>query len=237
MTTPPLVTYSLSDSIATITLDDGKANVMSEPMQQAIGAALDRAEADQAVVLLTGRERIFSGGYDLAMFRRTPHEVARTVGQGGELVRRILGLSRPVVVACNGHAIAQASFILLAADVRIGAAGPFKIGLNEVAIGLTIPHYGVELARFRLSPAWFNHATLTGTLYDPGEALVAGFLDQVVEHEQLAPAAREQAIQLTKIDARAHAATKQRVRRHVLAALREGIDNELRVAEISVNSP
>ena len=226
MTAASLVTYDLADSIATITMDDGKANLMSERMQAALNAAFDRAEADGAVVLLAGRTRIFSGGYDMAMFERSPDEIVRTIRAGGNLVQRILGFPRPVVAACTGHAVAQGAFILLAADVRIGAAGDFKIGLNEVAIGLTIPHYGVEIARFRLSAPWFNHATTTGALYPPDEARVAGFLDRVVEPSDVLTVARAEARRLTTIDAKAHAGTKQRVRRHALSAIREGIESE-----------
>ncbi len=226
MTASSLVTYDLGDSIATITMDDGKANVMSERMQHALNEALDRAEADGAVVLLTGRARIFSGGYDMAMFERSRDEIVRTLRAGGELVQRILGFPRPVVAACNGHAVAQGAFLLLAADVRIGAAGAFKIGLNEVAIGLTIPFYGVEIARFRLSPPWFNHATTTGALYLPDQALVAGFLERVVDHPDVLTVAREEARRLTTIDMNAHAGTKQRVRGHALTTIRAGIESE-----------
>lgn len=227
MTAASLVTYDLKDSIATITMDDGKANVMSEMMQGALAAALDRAESDAAVVLLVGRGRIFSGGYDTAMFGRSPDEIVRTLRGGGNLVHRIFAFPRPVVVACTGHAIAQGAFLLLAADVRIGAAGEFKIGLNEVAIGLTIPHYGVEIARARLAVPWFHHATLTGALYSPDAARTAGFLDRVVDHPDVLATALEEARRLRTIDAKAHAGTKQRARRQALAAIREGIDTEL----------
>src|SRR5262249_34109203 len=159
------VTYRLTDGVATITMDDGKANVMNETMQDALNAALDRAESDQAVVLLAGRPGLFSGGYDMAMFKRSRAEIVRTIRSGGELVRRIASFPRPVVVACTGHAIAQGAFLLLAADARIGAQGAFKFGLNEVAIGLTIPHYGIEIARLKLTAPGFNHACVTGTLY------------------------------------------------------------------------
>jgi enoyl-CoA hydratase len=124
--------------------------------------------------------------------------------------------------------VAQGAFLLLAADVRIGAAGDFKIGLNEVAIGLTIPHYGVEIARLRLSPPWFNHATLTGTLYPPHEAQTAGFLDRVVAPDEVLAVASEEALRLTELDMAAHAGTKQRVRGEALRRMREGIDRELR---------
>lgn len=223
---PSLVSYEPAESIAVITMDDGKANVMSEAMQDALRRALDRAEADGAVVLLTGRGRMFSGGYDMAMFKRSQADVVSTIRAGGELVQRILGFPRPVVVACNGNAVAQGAFLLLAADVRIGAAGDFKIGLNEVAIGLTIPWYGVEIARFRLTPPGFNHAATTGTLYPPGEALAAGFLDRVVDHATLLAVARAEAQRLSRIDMNAHAATKQRVRGNALATIRERHDSE-----------
>ena len=224
MPTTPIVHYELAEGVATITLDDGKANVMSERMQAEIGAALDRAQADGAVVLLRGRPRMFSGGYDLAMFGRPREEIARTLRAGGELVHRLLGFPRPVVALCTGHAIAQGAFLLLAADVRIGVAGDFKIGLNEVAIGLTMPHYGVEIARLRLSAPWLNHATTTGALYGPVEAERAGFLDSVVPEEAAFAAALEAARALTRVNAEAHDGTKLRVRRFALEAIRAGID-------------
>ncbi len=226
MTEQSLVRYHSADGVATITMDDGKANVMSEAMQRALNEALDRAETAGAVVLLTGRARIFSGGYDMAMFNRSRGEIARIFKAGGELVLRLLSFPTPVVIACNGHAVAQGAFLLLAGDVRIGAAGAFKIGLNEVAIGLTIPHYGVEIARARLSAPWFNHATTTGTMYGPNDAARAGFLDRVVEAADVLTAARETADQLTKIDGAAHAGTKMRVRHPALIAMREGIVTE-----------
>ena len=230
MTAASLVSYDFADSISTITMDDAKANVMSEAMQRELNEAFDRAENDCGVVLLTGRARIFSGGYDMAMFRGSRDEIARTLRAGGELVHRILGFPRPVVAACTGHAVAQGAFLLLAADVRVGAAGDFKIGLNEVVIGLTIPYYGVEIARCRLTAPWFNHATTTGTLYPSDEALSAGFLDRVVEPSEVLAVAREEARRLTKIDMSAHAGTKQRVRGHALTTIRASIEREFAAA-------
>ena len=224
MTTVPIVRYELADGVATIALDDGKANVMSERMQTEISAALDRAQRDAAVVLLRGRPRMFSGGYELTLFGRPHEEIARTLRMGGELTHRLLGFPRPVVALCTGHAIAQGAFLRLAAYVRIGVAGDFKIGLNEVAIGLTMPHYGVEIARLRLSAPGFNHATTTGTLYGPADAERAGFLDRVVSEEVASAAALETARSLTRVNAEAHAGTKLRVRRFALDAMRAGLD-------------
>lgn len=222
-----LVTYSLADGIATIAMDDGKANLMTDAMLGELRQAFDRAEADGAVVLLTGRERTFSGGYDRNMFARPREDIVRTLRAGAELVVRVFSFPRPVVAACNGHAVAQGAFTLLAADVRIGALGPFKVGLNEVAIGLTIPIYGVEISRARLATPWLHHATLTGVLYPPEQALAAGFLDRLVDPADVLTAAAEEARRLTTIDRSAHAGTKERVRRPALDAIRAGIVSEL----------
>ncbi|MFR9751725.1 crotonase/enoyl-CoA hydratase family protein [Nocardia sp. 004] len=222
-----LVAYRLDNGVATITLDDGKANVMSESMISAIAGALDRAEADRAVVLLTGRSRMFSAGYDLATFSRSPEDIRRTMRAGGDLIHRLLEFPFPVVAACPGHAIAQGAFTLLATDVRFGIAGDFKLGLNEVAIGLTVPHYGVEVARHRLTAPGFDRAMNTGILVDPAEARDMGFLDVLVaDADELHVRATAEAHRLTGIDFGAHTQTKLRVRAQVCAAVRTGIDSE-----------
>jgi enoyl-CoA hydratase len=219
-----LVGYRLEDAIATITLDDGKVNALSPRMLAEIGAALDRAQADRALVVLRGREGVFSAGFDLGVFRSGGSEVATMVRAGFELAERLLSFPRPVVVACTGHALAMGAFLLLSGDYRLGAAGPFKIAANEVAIGLTLPRAAVELLRQRLAPAHLDRAALLAESYTPEGAVAAGFLDRVVEPAELEPAARKLAAELSGLHADAHAATKLRVRAHALSALRAAID-------------
>jgi enoyl-CoA hydratase len=146
---------------------------------------------------------------------------------GAELNLRILSFPTPLVAACSGHAIAMGSFLLMSADVRLGADGPFRIGMNEVAIGLTLPYFAVEIARQRLSPTYFNRAANLAEMYSPTEAIEPGFLDRVVAPDQLLDDARKRAAALRKLDMTAHAGTKLRVRGPALAALREAIDTEL----------
>jgi enoyl-CoA hydratase len=214
------VRYELAGRVATVTMDDGKANALSPAMLADLAGAFDRAEKDEAVVVLTGRPGRFSGGFDLAVFKQGADEVRGMLLAGARLAERMLSFPTPVVIACNGHALAMAAFLLLSADLRIGTDGAFKIGLNEVAIGLTVPHYGIEIARHRLAPAHFNLALTTGNIYSPAEAAVAGFLDRVVPADAVVGAAREAARALTAIDMPAHRATKLRARAAALSALR-----------------
>jgi enoyl-CoA hydratase len=143
------------------------------------------------------------------------------------LAERILSFPTPVVVACSGHAFPAGAFLLLAADHRIGAQGPFKLGLNEVRIGLTLPWFATVLARYRLGHAHADHAAVTGTMFDPDGAVVAGLLDAVVPPEDLEAAARDAAADLASLDRQAHAATKVRMRRDVARDLRAAIESEL----------
>jgi enoyl-CoA hydratase len=222
-----LATYELDGRIATIAIDDGKVNAFSIEMLEAIHACLDRAEEDEAVVVLTGREGYFSAGFDLKVFSKQPQRVVEMLTLGARLSERVLSFPTPLLVACSGHAIAAGTFPALAADFRIGVEGPFKLGLNEVKIGLTVPLFVVELARQRLSPAEFNRALLTANLYSPGEAVTAGILDRVVPPDELEVASREVAEELAGLDIAAHTATKLRVRDSALKALRSGIEAEL----------
>ncbi len=229
-----LATYELDGRIATITMDDGKVNAFSIDMLQAVHAAFDRAEEDGAVVVLTGREGYFSAGFDLKVFSGgDPDRIVEMLRLGATLSERVLSFATPVLVACSGHAVAAGTFITLAADLRIGIAGPYRLGLNEVQIGLTVPWFAIELARQRLSPAHFDRAVVTAAMYGPDEAVEAGLLDRVVPAEELRAASLQAAEGLAGLNAAAHTATKLRVRAGALKAIRAAIESELTVAALT----
>jgi enoyl-CoA hydratase len=219
-----LVTYQLEDSIARISMDDGKMNVLSADMLSELGRAFDRAEADRAVVLFSGREGVFSGGFDLRALGAGGPGAYTMVRMGFELAERLLSFPTPVVVACTGHAIAMGAFLLLAGDYRVGAAGPYRIGANEVAIGITMPFFGIEICRQRLAPAHFHRAVINAEIYQPEDAVGAGFLDRVVPAAELQDVARAVAGELARLDVDVHAATKRRARAHALNSIRAAIE-------------
>jgi enoyl-CoA hydratase len=98
-----------------------------------------------------------------------------------------------------------------------------------VAIGLTVPQFGIELARQRLTPAYYNRSLMTGQRFLPHEALRAGFLDMVVAPNELAGQAQNIAAALSGIDFGAHAETKAKARKQAIEAVRAAIDAELSV--------
>jgi len=198
-------------------------NALSLAMLTELDAALDRAAGDRAVVVLTGREGVFSAGFDLPVLRAGGTQAAGLLHAGFELAARLLAFPTPVLVACPGHAVAMGLFLVLSGDYRIGARGPYKLTANEVAIGMTVPLAAVDLCRQRLTPACFNRAVVIAEVFPPEDAVAAGLLDRVVPAAELAEAAAGAAAGLARLDPDAHAATKLRARRLAGTALREAI--------------
>ena len=218
-----LIAYHLEDGIATLTLCNGKVNAISPDVITAFNAALDQAEQDRAVVIITGQPGILSGGYDLKVMTAGPQQAVDLVTQGSTLARRLLAHPFPVIMACSGHAVAKGAFLLLSVDYRIGVDGPFSIGLNEVQIGMTMHHAGIELARDRLRKSAFHRSVINGEMFNPQSAVDAGFLDKVVQPQELHGAALEAARQLKKINMKAHKNTKLKVRKALLETLEAAI--------------
>jgi enoyl-CoA hydratase len=160
------VGYELNDSVATITMDDGKVNVLGPDMQAAINQALDRAEKDSAkAVVIAGNDRVFSGGFDLAVFQSGDGKAALGMLAGGfELSVRCLTFPAPVIMSATGSAIAMGSFLLLSGDHRVGQPKT-KCQAIEVAIGMTIPIAAIEIMRMRLTPAAFQRGAALASIY------------------------------------------------------------------------
>lgn len=222
------VTCTLDEQgIATIRLDDGKANALSPSLIAAVHTALDRAEAAAATVVLTGRPGRFSGGFDLTILTGGGAGAVDLLRAGFELSHRILSYPRGVVIACSGHAIAMGAFLLLSGDHRIGiSGGGHRICANEVALGMTMPHAAIEVCRLRLTPSALQQAVVLAAPYDHDRAVAAGFLDEVVPEAELLSSARTAALRLHGLNAGALQATKLRLRASALGAMKEAIDRD-----------
>jgi len=221
------VRYELRDNVAVITMDDGKANALSHEVIGALRECLDRAEREAAAVLITGRERRLSGGFDLREMTSSLDATRRLVTAGAELMLRLYTFPRPVVVACTGHALAAGAILLLVGDRRIGASGDFKIGLNEVAIQMTVPIFAMELARARLSKRHFTAAATQAHIFDPETAKDAGYLDATAPSEALLDVALDHARQLATLPDPAFRNTKDRERAAIVQLIRDTLEADM----------
>lgn len=225
MTEP--VTYDLTDRIATLTMDDGKANAFGPDMIAALCDGLDRAQSEAGAVVIAGRPGVLCAGFDLKIIRGNDADAKRHMREAGvEAFLRTYLHPLPVVIACPGHAVAAGALLLLTGDTRIGARGDYRIGLNEVGIGLSLPEFGLQLVYDRLDPRARTQAVLGAQLYDPDSAVQAGYLDEAVESEALMVRAQEAAARMLTLDPAAFASTKQRMRQPTADRIRASMKEQ-----------
>lgn len=229
-----LVQLELSEQIATITIQNGKVNAISHQVIDEINAALDQAEEAKAVVILTGQPGMFSAGFDLNTMKSGQEQAVALVTAGSRLSRRLLSFPYPIIAASSGHAVAKGAFLLLSSDYRIGCEGPFKYGLNEVAIGMTMHQAGIEMARNRIPMNYLTRCVINAEMFDPKAAIAAGYLDTVVEPEQLLATAYAAAKQMLQLNMTAHHGTKLKEREHILNALDAAIESDIKNAKINI---
>ncbi len=221
------VSYRRDETIAVITMDDGKVNALGPAMLAEINAVLDQAEGENAgAVVIAGNERVFSGGFDLKVFRSGDVQASIEMLKAGfELSHRLLSFPVPVVAAITGHAIAMGSFLACSVDHRI--AGPtYSFQANEVAIGMVLPYPALEIMKLRLTRSAYQQAAGLAKTFLGETALAGGWIDEIAMADRVLPRAVEAAHDFaTNLHAKAHYACKMRARQETLDAMRAGIDN------------
>jgi 3,2-trans-enoyl-CoA isomerase len=215
-------------SLDIVDLDAGiRALRLAHPPVNALGPglvgrlrdALDAAVADgvQAIVL-AGGPKVFSAGLDV------PALLTLSRDQLLEFWRSFFGiaarLSRspvPVVAAIDGHSPAGGAVVALFCDVRIMARGPFRIGLNEVQVGLPVPAAIQAVLRRQVGPRAAERLLVSGEMVDAERALQLGFVDQLCDPGQAEAEAVAWCRNVLALPRQAMLATRAEARRDVAA--------------------
>lgn len=214
------ITLEIRGDVALIQIDDGKANAVNPNFVAAMNEHLDTAEMNAKAIVVAGRPGMFCGGFDLKILQNAaPEDVEDLIDKGGELALRLFTYPKPVVMACSGHAIAQGAAYLLSADLRLGAAGDFKIGLNETQIDMVLRHFGPTLAKARIPLLYQTRAAIIGELFSPEACIDVGYLDEVTASDQLIETALERAQTLAGLPTHAFFENKKLMRRAAIAAM------------------
>lgn len=220
-----LLSYDVTDDVATIQLDDGKANAFSNLMFDAVNAAMDKADAEAKIIVIRGRDGIFSAGYNLKELMLGGDTAVQLVKRGSEFAVRMMETRKPIIVAGDGHIIALGAFLFLAADYRISRKGPFQVGLPETANGLPMHNFGRELAMPRLSQRHFSRAFINGEMFSPDTAVEVGYVDEAVDDMDAAIA---KSIAFFKsISLNAFAINKPRGHQTLMPGLKQAIQDDL----------
>lgn len=211
------ISLTVTDDIAQITLDDGRANAIDPPWLDSFMETFAEAEQSAKAIVIAGREGIFSGGFNLKwMPTASADELGYLLDTASKLVCQVYGSERPVVGACTGHAIAMGQFLLLCCDTRVGAKGEFKFGANETMNGMNLPVFAQEISKARLDPAELTKLVIQSYMYGPEEAVEFGAIDMVVEPDEVIATATAIAKQLAQLPGGAYGWNKRAMRQATL---------------------
>lgn len=221
-----LATYKEENGVAVIAMQHGKVNALSPALIDAINAALDQAEAASLPVVLTGQPGIFSAGFDLDIMKGGDMTaVLGMIGGGRDLGIRLLTFPAPVVMAASGHAMAMGFLLLCCGDYVLAADRDIKFGLNEVAIGMTMPSFGIELTKSRMTAQTAFRAVTQAEPLGAAKALESGLADELCPANTLLDSAISKARTMNQmLNRAAFVATRNKYRQDMVDRLRNSDD-------------
>lgn len=220
-----------ADGVATLTMDDGKANAFDVPFFTELDTAFD-ACAEDAAIVLTGREDMFSAGLNTKVMAGLDTDgLVDLLDAFGSTMLRAWLEPRPVVAAVTGHALAGGTILAMVCDHAVVADGDYRWGLTETSIGFPMPEWILTIARGNVRADRLDDLVLSGRVVSPGEAVEVGFADALAAPADVVAAAGERARELAGLPRNAYAATKRRLRSGArLAAERMSADNRTAMA-------
>lgn len=221
-----MFSYTVTDDIARLVFDDGKANAYSASAIREARSLVARASEESKAIILAGRPGRFSAGFDLRTIQQGGDPARELVGSGISLLLDLFRSPVPVVAASTGHALAFGALVLLACDRRVSVDGDYRVGLNEIAIGVALPVFAVELARYRLATNSLE-SVLLGATFEPVRAAEMGYLDVVVAEDELIDAAVAEASRLAELSAAALLVTKSQLRRDAVRRIVDARDSDV----------
>jgi enoyl-CoA hydratase len=210
--------------VSIITLDDGKVNAFSPAMIAEVDSLLDQVPTDKGALMFTGREGMFTAGFDLKVMATDPDAAVGMIKSGFKMLQRIFSFPRPVVSACSGHAIALGAFLLCSSDHRIGAKGEYKVGANELRNNMIVPTPLLEIAKFKLNKSHKQRAILNAEMYSIEDAVEPGYLDEVVDADKVFETALAKAKDLAVLAHPQYNETKKLDQVDVIQKISDGID-------------
>ena len=214
------------DDISIIKLDDGKANVFSPKMIQDVSECLDKVPTESGALIITGREGMFSAGFDLKIISAGDIQATMDMSLSGfKLLSRIFSFPRPILAACSGHGIALGTFLLCCCDYRVGVKGDFMIGANEMRTNMVIPIPILELISHRVSASHKYRAILGAEMYSIESGLEAGLIDEIVDPENLMETAMLKAKDLATMGHPSYTLTKELLIREPLQKINNAISD------------
>lgn len=225
------VTVVKDNGIATVMLERGKVNALSEDVVDELHDQFERIEKDDTVraVILTGKGKFFTFGFDIPGFLSyTIEDFTRYLKKFTDLYAYIFTFPRPVIAALNGHTIAGGCMIAAACDLRIMVTGKAKISLNEITFGSSLFAGSLAILKYLVGTGIAQEIAYTGKMYAAAEALELGLIEKVTSEQDLPTEALEAAQDFARKDGAAFASIKRSLRKPVAEEISRSEDASVR---------
>ena len=223
--TDSIATLSKENDISIIKLDDGKANAFSYDMLCQVNDLLKKVPRDSGALVITGREGLFSGGFDLKTLATGDMEkITKMVHLGYRLLLELFSFDRPIVAAVSGHSIALGLFVTCSADYRIAIDGKYVCQANEVRNNMDIPPQIMEILKARVNKKYFYPAVYHSDTYSVQDSIEVGYIDEVVSEDQFMERVMEKAKELATLPHPFYANTKKTAQDDVRQKIADAID-------------
>ena len=210
-----MIERELNNGVLTLRMAHGKASAMDIELLAALQQAFTEAEEDEAVaaVILTGKDSIFSAGVDLKRILDGGEAYAKEfVPLLDQVFETQFAMTKPMIAAVNGHAIAGGCILALACDIKLMANGRGRMGIPELKVGVPFPVSALEILRFTIPKSALQALLYEAETHSPEGAYGEGMIDEVLEPEDLMQRAVELAEELAAIPAESFRISKQMLR-------------------------
>ena len=223
--TDPIATLTQDNDISIIKLDDGKANAFSYDMLTQVNELLAKVPRDSGALVITGRDGLFSGGFDLKTLAAGDMEkITKMVHLGYRLLLELYSFDRPIIAAVSGHSIALGLFVTCSADYRIAIDGKYICQANEVRNNMDIPTQIMEILKARVNKNYFYPVVFHSDAYSVQDSIEVGFIDEVVPQTEFMDRVMEKAKELATLPHPFYANTKKSAQDDVRLKISDAIE-------------
>ena len=188
--------------------------LVAELSRRITAAPQEGAEA----IVISGAPGLFTGGLDVPELLTLDREQMRAFFRSFYgLLRGVAASEIPIAAAITGHSPAAGAVLAVFCDYRVMAEGRYKIGMNEVQVGLSVPPMLQYAMKRLVGPRQGDALLVAGALVSPDEALRIGLVDAVVPAEQVVPTAIQWAQTLVALPRNAMRDTRRSARADLAA--------------------
>lgn len=215
--------------IAVLTFNRPKVNAINAEFVNQLQSRLDLLIQDNRIngIILTGTPGFFSAGLDVVeLFPLGKEDIQEFWAKFNRLLITLFTCPKLIFSAISGHSPAGGTVLAIMTDYRIMASGKYKIGLNEVAVGLTLPGAIGEVFQYLLGTRNAEKYALTGSLLTPETAMSTGLIDEICESDTILETAKNRLRDWLKLPSAQQGQTKLKMRKSIASRMENDIEKD-----------